>query len=73
MYILGNVVNNVYSLSSIEEMSKVITENVLNSIHKVNKKVLYNGESSINIWINEKECHYIETDYNGSRLKMNIG
>ena len=43
IYILGNVVENVYSVSAVESMSKVIAQNILNNIEKINRKVLYNG------------------------------
>jgi hypothetical protein len=27
----------------------------------------------INIWLNNHECHQIETDYNGARLSRDLG
>lgn len=27
----------------------------------------------INVWLNNNECHQIETDYNGARLSRDLG
>jgi hypothetical protein len=51
--VVGNVVNNIYSMSAINEMSRVIAQNVFFSLMGIRKAVGYRGLSSFLVWVNQ--------------------
>jgi hypothetical protein len=73
IYILGNVVGNIYSESSISEMSKIIAQNVSLGVNGVRKRVSYKGSSSFSLWLSDTECMQIQTDYNTLQVKSVYG
>lgn len=53
IHILGNIVNNDYSLLAVNEMSKLITKNIMFNLVGIRKRALYKGYSSFNLWLSE--------------------
>lgn len=65
IYVLGNVFPTTYSLEAVEQMGKVMAQNIIYKILGVRKQVLYKGQSAFKIWTSETESISIHTDYNG--------
>lgn len=59
IHILGNIVNNDYSLLAMNEMSKIVTKNLMYKFLGIRKRALYKGYSSFNLWLSKNECIHI--------------
>lgn len=56
-----------------ESMSKIIAYNLIYSLKGINKRAIYQGHSRIGLWLNDQECHVVETDYDGGKLSRDYG
>lgn len=73
IHILGNVFNHIYSFSALNEMTKIMTQNIWFNSIGIRKRALYQGFSTFNLWLNDEECMNFKTDYNSNTFKKVYG